>query len=347
MLVLGIESTCDETACAIVRDGTAILANIVASQATLHECYGGVVPELACRRHVDMIIPVIDEALKQAGVTLNEIDLISVAKAPGLIGALMIGINAAKALSVTLEKPFIGVNHIEAHLYAAIMSQVEKVSFPSLGVVLSGGHTTLVYMRDIGDYKLISETIDDALGEAFDKVAKMMGLPYPGGPHIETLAKKGNPHSYPLKAGFVKGSPLSFSFSGLKTAVLYSLRGQNSSTLLPSQLSEEEKCNMAATFQRVALQDVVKKTLQAAIEADCETLIFGGGVTNNMALRELFAKAAPNKKLIWPKAELTLDNAAMIAGLGYHQFRRRGADNLLMEAQSRIEFYTSAKDSNN
>jgi len=339
MLVIGIESTCDETACSIVRDGREILSNVVASQVKLHEEFGGVVPELACRLHIEVIIPVIDRAIKEAGVSLDQIDLIAVSHAPGLIGALLIGLTAAKSLSIALDKPFIGVNHIEAHLYAAIMSHNEEVVFPCLGVVLSGGHTSLVLMKDIGEYELIAETIDDAIGEAFDKVAKMMGLPYPGGPEIEKLACIGDAWSYPLKAGYVKSTPLNFSFSGLKTAVLYSLRGQNADMKSEFTLSEKEICNMAATFQRVALGDVVKKTLIAAKKYNCETIIFGGGVTNNKALRKMFDDNADYLTMLWPSAGLSLDNAAMIAGLGYHQFLSKGhGDKLNLEAKSRIPF---------
>ncbi len=339
MLVLGIESTCDETGCSVVADGKTILSNVVSSQVKVHEEFGGVVPELACRQHIDVFIPVLDRALKNANVTLEDIDLIAVAHAPGLIGAVLLGLNVAKALSVATDTPFMGVNHVEAHLYAPIMSCDEPVEFPALGVVLSGGHTALVLMKDIGEYQLIGETIDDALGEAFDKVAKMMSLPYPGGPEIERLAREGNPHSYPLKAGTIKGRPLHFSFSGLKTAVLYSFKGQNAKKLAAETLSHSEKCNMAATFQRVAFEDILKKSLKAAELYRCKTLIFGGGVTNNQALRQIFKEKAPDHRLLWPSPGLSLDNAAMIAGLGYHQYQKRGSGcSLDLEAQSRIQF---------
>jgi N6-L-threonylcarbamoyladenine synthase len=220
MLVLGIETTCDETACAIVKDGHTILSNVISSQIDLHAEYGGVVPELSCRRHVDVIMSVIQQALLEASVGLEDIDLIAVAYGPGLVGALLIGLTSAKTLSLALGKPFIGVNHVEAHLYAAMMSKDLSIQFPCLGVVLSGGHTALVLIEKFGQSRLISETVDDAIGEAFDKVAKMMGLPYPGGPQIESLATQGNPEAFPFKPGKVKEMPLHFSFSGLKTAVL-------------------------------------------------------------------------------------------------------------------------------
>lgn len=331
MLILGIESTCDEAACAIVHKGRDILANVVSSQIDLHKEYGGVVPELACRRHVDILMPVIDQALHQANVTLNQIDLIAVAHGPGLIGALLIGLNAAKGLAFALNKPFIGINHIEAHLYAAIMSHPEQIQFPCLGVVLSGGHTALVAIHDIGTYSLIGQTIDDAVGEAFDKVAKMLDLPYPGGPCIERLALQGNPNRYILKPGKVKERPLDFSFSGLKTGVLYTIKGQNNQAA--KVLSEEDKCDIAASFQQIAFSDIVQKSILAAEQLQCRTILFGGGVTHNQRLRQMFSEKGPEFQCIWPSAGLSLDNAAMIAGLAYHHYLKKGrSDPLSLEA---------------
>ncbi len=340
MLVLGLESTCDETACAVVRSGRQILSNIVASQIDLHQEYGGVVPELACRRHIDLMMPVIDQALSQAEVRLPNIDLIAVAYGPGLIGALLIGVSTAKALALALQKPFIGVNHIEAHLYAALMSKDEAVQFPCLGVVISGGHTAIVLIKELGKYELIGQTVDDAIGEAFDKVAKLLELPYPGGPQIEKLALKGDAHRYAFKAGQVKGHPLDFSFSGLKTAVLYTLKGKHphDTQLLP--ISEQARCDLAASFQRTALEDIVKKTLLAAEKFDTQTLILGGGVTNNHYLRQLLAKESKGKHhVIWPSFGLSLDNAAMIAGLGYFRYQIQGkGDTMDLEPMVRIPF---------
>jgi N6-L-threonylcarbamoyladenine synthase len=338
MLVLGIESTCDETACAIVKDGVTILSNVVSSQIDLHEQFGGVVPELACRRHIDVMLPVIQQALEEAKVTLQEIDLIAVAKGPGLIGAILLGLNTAKTLSLALDKPFTGVNHVEAHLYAAIMSHTDAMSlFPCLGLVLSGGHTTLVLIREVGLYEPIAFTHDDAIGEAFDKVGKLLDLPYPGGPPIEALAKKGNPYKYPFKAGQIKNSPLDFSFSGLKTGVLYAIKGQNAEGI--SSLSEIDKQHIAASFQQAAFSDIIAKTLKAAALHGCQTIVFGGGVVNNQTLREMFVKADASMNYLWPSVGLSLDNAAMIAGLGYHTYRRRGSgDSLELEAMTRIPF---------
>lgn len=341
MLVLGIESTCDETGCAIVRDGREILSNIISTQIDLHKEFGGVVPELACRRHVDVIIPVIHEALTTAKLSLAAIDLIAVAQGPGLIGALLIGINAAKGLALATQKPLIGVNHIEAHLYAALMSQEEPVHFPALGVVISGGHTALVLMHDIGSYSLIGQTVDDALGEAFDKVAKILDLPYPGGPQIEKLALEGNSQAYPFMPGKVKGQPLSFSFSGLKTSVLYAVKGQSANAKSPLIIKESEKKHIAASFQRAAFEDIFKKTILAAEQYNCRTIFFGGGVSNNRYLRTLFAMNVSNYQLCWPSQGLSLDNAAMIAGLGYHSYLRKGAgDTLSLEALTRMNFST-------
>jgi N6-L-threonylcarbamoyladenine synthase len=326
MLVLGIETTCDETACAIVKEGRNILSNVVFSQIDIHEEFGGVVPEIACRRHVDAIIPVIDQALHEAQCTLKDIDLFAVAYGPGLIGALLIGLNAAKTLSLCTQKPFISVNHVEAHLYAALMSNSE-VEFPCLGIVLSGGHTNLIYMHSIGRYELMGQTVDDAIGEAFDKAAKIMGLSYPGGPVIEALAEKGDPLKYPLKAGQVKGRPLDFSFSGLKTGVLYTYKATS------------DKSDIAASFQHAAFSDILKKTLLAAEQYSCKTLVFGGGVTNNKRLRRLFMEKASGYRQLWPSAGLSLDNAAMIAGLGYHRYIQKGTgDSLDLEAVTSISF---------
>ncbi|MEI8124647.1 MAG: tRNA (adenosine(37)-N6)-threonylcarbamoyltransferase complex transferase subunit TsaD [Parachlamydiaceae bacterium] len=337
MIILGIESTCDETSCAVVKDGREILSNVISSQIDLHAEYGGVVPELSCRRHVDVLIPVLEESLKEANITLDMVDLFAVAMGPGLIGALLIGMTAAKALALALNKPFVGVNHVEAHLYAALMSHADSITFPCLGVVLSGGHTSLVLMKGIGEYTLIGETVDDAIGEAFDKVAKQLSLPYPGGPQIESLARQGNALRFPFKPGKVKEHPLNFSFSGLKTAVLYTIRGQGTSPPLP--LTHENMCDIAASFQHAALTDVIDKAENAAKQHHCQTVVFGGGVTNNQTLRQMVRKKMPELQILWPSPGLSLDNAAMIAGLGYHIFLRKNkSDPLDLDAATRIAF---------
>lgn len=335
MLVLGLETTCDETACAIVKDGKEILSNVISSQIDLHALYGGVYPELACRRHFEVMIPVIEQALLEAGVSKEEIDLIAVAKGPGLIGALLLGLNTAKTLSIALKKPFVGVNHVEAHLYAAMMGCV-PIEFPSLGVVVSGGHTFLVQILALGEYVLIGKTVDDAIGECFDKVGVMLGLSYPGGPAIEALAKKGNPHKYPFKAGVVKNATWNFSFSGLKTSVLYTIKGQNSNKESPCVIPEEEKPHIAASFQETALGDIVDKALRATSTFACKSIFLGGGVSSNERLRSLFKERGAQMPCYFPPQGLSLDNGAMIAGLGYHLFLKQGGDGLDLEPMTRI-----------
>lgn len=339
MLILGIESTCDETACSIVRDGKQILSNVIASQSNLHLLYGGVVPELACRRHIEVIIPIIEQSLQEAKVNLASIDAIAVAKGPGLIGALLIGINTAKAIALALNKPLVGVNHIEAHLYASLMPHPLPLPFPCLGVIISGGHTCLVRMNAIGDYQLIGQTTDDAIGEAFDKVAHLLSLPYPGGPRIEALASTGNPHRYPFKPGVVKGRPLDFSFSGLKTNVLYTVKGQGACKHSPLLIKEEDKKHIAASFQYTACKDIVNKTLLASQTFDPKAVVFGGGVCNSHYLRGLFHACPGLPPLLWPAKDLSSDNAAMIAGLGFHLFNSANpSEHSSLEAFTRLPF---------
>lgn len=324
MLVLGIESTCDETGAAIVKDGRHILSNVLASSADIHEKYGGVFPELACRRHIEAILPVIDEAIQKAGVTPDQIDLIAVAKGPGLVGALLIGMNAAKGLAIAWNKPLIGVNHVEAHLYASLM-HLDPIPLPALGIVLSGGHTLLLKILGLGSYEPIGTTVDDAIGEAFDKVASLLGLPYPGGPHVERLAATGNLKAHSFSSGKVKRSPLHFSFSGLKTAVLYAVKGNEAIS----------KADVAASFQETAFRDVANKAYLASKLFPCQALFLGGGVCANQRLRQIMAETFPDLPIFWPPGHLSLDNAAMIAGLGAKKFLL-GADPLDLEVQTRI-----------
>ena len=319
MLVLGIESTCDETGFAVVRNGQEILSNMVATQEDVHSDYGGVVPELACRRHVDVLLPLLKKSLC---VPFEAIDLIAVANEPGLIGALLIGIHFAQGLAFSSGKPLVAVNHVEAHLYSACMQSDSPL--PALGVVVSGGHTALIHVEDIGIYTLIGQTQDDAIGEAFDKVAKLLGLPYPGGAHIERLAQKGDPNRFPLKAGQIKGRPFDFSFSGLKTSVLYLVKGKNANKHSPLIISEEDKKHVAASFQQVAFSDLVKKVCISAKEYGCKSILVGGGVSQNLFFRSLLEKQSPFP-VFWPPDGLSLDNGAMIAGLGYHNFQKYGS----------------------
>jgi N6-L-threonylcarbamoyladenine synthase len=313
MIVLGIETTCDETGAALVRDGHEILANIVASSSELHARFGGVFPEHASRGQAESILTVVQEALSKAQVTPEEIDLIAVANGPGLVGSLLVGLQFAKGLAISWNKPLVGVNHVEAHLYAAMMELSEPFPFPALGLVLSGGHTLMVKISEVGSYERMGTTVDDAIGEAFDKVATLLGLAYPGGPRVESLALQGNPYRYPLSSGKVKGRPLDFSFSGLKTAVLYTLK---------DTFSGQEKADLAASFQETAFQDVMAKALLASKQFPCQALFLGGGVCNNLRLKTLIQKAFPHLPVYFPSPSLTLDNAAMIGGLGFQKFTK-------------------------
>lgn len=340
MIVLGIESTCDETACAIVRNGREVLSNVICSQTDLHNSFGGVFPELACRRHIDALIPTMKQAFAEAGVTQSQIDLIAAAKGPGLIGALLIGLNSAKALSYAWDIPFVGVNHVEAHLFAAMMP-LESPPLPALGLVVSGGHTFIVKIDEVGKYEMLGTTQDDAIGEAFDKVASLLGLPYPGGPEVEALAKQGNPLKFPFRPGRIKNHPLDFSFSGLKTNVLYTVKGQNLSKGAPLIISEQEKADVAASFQETAFRDVIAKAIQAANGFDCRAIYCGGGVSNNLRLRELFEEMKTPYPIFYPEKKMTLDNAAMIAGLGYHRYaQERKGDGLDLQPMTRIPLGT-------
>lgn len=326
MLILGIESTCDETAAAIVEDGKKIISHSLASSADIHQQYGGVFPELACRRHIDAILPVIHAALQKAQLHPQDIDVIAVANGPGLIGALLIGLHAAKGLSIAWNKPLIGVNHVEAHLYAAMMDQ--NPPFPALGFVLSGGHTLMLKVFNVGHYELLSSTVDDAIGEAFDKVATLLKLPYPGGPSVEKLAQNGNESRFAFGLPKVKKNPLAFSFSGLKTAVLYAQK----------KASPTDYPDIAASFQKTAFSDLAAKAQIALTQTSFQSMILGGGVSNNRRLRSFFAQRFPDLPIFWPPAELTTDNAIMIAGLAYHQYNQNQQASLNLEAYTRMNF---------
>ncbi len=327
MLVLGLETTCDETAASLVEDGRKILSNIIASSADIHERYGGVFPELACRRHIDAILPVIEEAIE--GVDIASIDGIAVAKGPGLVGALLIGMQAAKGLSLAWKKPLIGINHVEAHMYGAMMGAPLPLLFPALGAVLSGGHTFLVKILNVGTYELLGTTVDDAIGEAFDKVAALLGLAYPGGPRVEKLALQGDPKRFSFTAGKVKKNPLNFSFSGLKTAIYYAVKDRN--------LGAQEKADLAAAFQETAIMDVMTKAELAMNTFQPKAIYLGGGVCQNMYLRSMIGQKFAPMPIFFPPQNLSMDNAAMIAGLGFHKLQANpDGDPLDLDVQTRI-----------
>jgi N6-L-threonylcarbamoyladenine synthase len=328
MLVLGIETTCDETAIAIVESGHKILSNVIESQSQIHAEYGGVFPEIASRHHVDKLIPTLEKALEEAKVTIEQIDLIAVAYGPGLLGSLITGVQFAKTLSYAKNIPIVQVNHVEAHLYAAMMNIEDAVEFPVLGVIISGGHTHLVKMDSYTNFSVIGCTQDDAIGEAFDKVGSLIDLPYPAGPHIEELAKIGDANFFKFKAGQIKNQPFDFSYSGLKTQVLYAVKG-TSQKEAPKKLDESHKKHIAASFQKVAFKDLIEKILKVANVFGFKQIFLGGGVSNNCYLRQELTKLAPpTLKVYFPTPKLTLDNGAMIAGLGFQKYRAKGKDPL-------------------
>ncbi len=309
-LIMGIETSCDETAVSIVRNGREILSNVVASQIESHKRFGGVVPEIASRHHVEAITLVIEEALQQADVHFADIDGIAVTEGPGLVGALLIGVNAAKAVAFAHDIPLLGVHHIAGHIYANRLAR--ELEFPLLALVVSGGHTELVYMEEHASFKVIGETRDDAAGEAYDKVARTLSLPYPGGPHIDQLAHEGTA-TINLPRAWLEEDSYDFSFSGLKSAVINTLHNaeQRGETI--------EAKNLAASFQESVIDVLVTKTVKAAKEYQVKQVLLAGGVAANKGLRAALEHAfleMPEVKLIIPPLSLCTDNAAMIAAVG-------------------------------
>lgn len=334
MLILGIETSCDETSAAVVKDGRHILSNIVVSQQDLHTRFGGVVPEIACREHTRAIISVIDNALAQANTTIHEIDAVSVANSPGLIGALLIGVTSAKTLSLILKIPLIAINHLHAHIYACKLEH-GCIEYPAIGLVVSGGHTTLFLTESEVSYLPIGKTIDDAAGEAFDKVGKILGLGYPSGPLIDSIAKKGNGRAVAFPRSYLGKGSLDFSFSGIKTAVLYHCLGQDSkSSKVSLKFDDQEIADIASSFQEAVVDVLVDKTISAALKFSVNSILLGGGVAANSRLRERFGEAARqhNIPLFYPSKNLCVDNAAMIAGLAYYKYLVKDFSSLAVEA---------------
>ncbi len=317
MLVLGIETSCDETAAAIVRDGREIVSSIIASQVKTHERFGGVVPELASREHLDKIVPIVEESFDRARVKPEDIDGIAVTVGPGLVGSLLVGVSYAKAMAFALNKPLVGVNHIEGHIYSVAFEN-PPVEYPALALVVSGGHTNLFFIPEPGKYKVIARTRDDAAGEAFDKVAKMLGLGYPGGPIIERLAREGNPKAVKFSLPRMGDGSPDFSFSGLKTAVTKHVRETGLQPVTNGGEASQGIKDLAASFQSVVVRSLVGTTERVAGEYFPKTLIVAGGVACNGALKDASRKAAEQLGIpaYFPSPHLSTDNAAMIAAAG-------------------------------
>ncbi|NWG33577.1 MAG: tRNA (adenosine(37)-N6)-threonylcarbamoyltransferase complex transferase subunit TsaD [Chloroflexi bacterium] len=328
--ILAIETSCDETACAIIENGRALLASTVASQMELHARFGGVYPEVASRQHVLSIVPVVEQTLVQANVTLNDIDAIAVTRGPGLAGSLVVGMNMAKGLALGTGLPIVGVNHLEGHIYSAWVyhageSAPPEPQFPLMALLVSGGHTELNLMTDHLTYQRLGSTLDDAAGEAFDKVARLLSLPYPGGPSIQRAAEGGDPARFKFPRARLD-SPYDFSFSGLKTAVLYEVNDlKKKNKFLPVE-------DLAASFQAAVVETLFEKTMQAAREFKVREILVAGGVSANRALRNVFMSQREFKVNI-PAFSLCTDNAAMIAAAGYYRYGRGHVSGLEMDVQ--------------
>ncbi|MBO5278135.1 MAG: tRNA (adenosine(37)-N6)-threonylcarbamoyltransferase complex transferase subunit TsaD [Lachnospiraceae bacterium] len=317
VLILAIESSCDETAAAVVKNGREVLSNVISSQIALHTLYGGVVPEIASRKHIEKINQVIEEALKEAGVTLSDITAIGVTYGPGLVGALLVGVAEAKAIAYAAKLPLVGVHHIEGHISANFIEN-KDLEPPFVCLVVSGGHTHLVIVRDYGEYEIIGKTRDDAAGEAFDKVARAIGLGYPGGPKVDKLSKEGNPHAIEFPRAQIEGAPYDFSFSGVKSAVLNHLNS--------CQMKGEEvnRADLAASFQASIIEALVSRAIRAAKEYGFDKLAIAGGVASNSSLRAAMQEACDKEgiRFYHPSPIFCTDNAAMIGAAAYYEYQK-------------------------
>lgn len=329
MLTLGIETSCDETGASVVRDGKEILSNVVSSSLEFHAKYGGVIPEIATRHHLEVIDYVVKDSLKKAKVKSKDINLIAVTRGPGLVGALLVGISFAKGLSFSLDIPIIGVNHLWAHIYSGLIDKPE-VKFPFVGLVVSGGHTNLVFCEREGGFKLIGQTKDDAVGEAFDKIAKILGLGYPGGPVIERAAREGNADFLRLAPVILEDGSYDFSFSGIKTAVLYYVRGK--------KLDKKLRSDVAASFQKTAVNCIVENAIKACKAKNAASLVVGGGVSANKYLRRRLSGEGDKNGLdvIFPSFSLSADNGAMVAAIGYRLYEKGLRSDLNFSAEPNL-----------
>ena len=327
MNILAIESSCDETAAAVVQDGRKVLSNIISSQIEIHKLYGGVVPEIASRKHIEKVIQVVDEALKEASLTMNEIDAVAVTYGPGLVGALLVGVSAAKSIAFAHNKPLIGVHHIEGHISANYIEN-EELEPPFLCLVVSGGHTNLVIVKDYGEYEVLGKTRDDAAGEAFDKVARAIGLGYPGGPKIQKISEEGNKAAIAFPRAKVADSPFDFSFSGLKSSVLNYI---NSCEMKGEEIN---KADIAASFQEAVVDVLVSHTIEGAKQLGFKKIAMAGGVASNTVLREEMKEACERRgfKFYHPSPILCTDNAAMIGAAAYYDYKKGLISDLTLNA---------------
>jgi N6-L-threonylcarbamoyladenine synthase len=334
MRVLAIETSCDDTGAAVILDGRKILSNVVSSQVNIHQKYGGVVPELASRRHIESIVPIVTEALEIANVTLREIDGIAVTQGPGLVGSLLVGLSFAKSIAFATGLPFIGVNHIEAHL-SAIFLEEKRPRFPFIGLVVSGGHTSLFRVDGFGKYMRLGQTRDDAAGEAFDKVAKLLGLGYPGGPIIDELSKTGNPKAIRFPRPSLGRNSFDFSFSGLKTSVVNYVKSHPE---LQGSYPEDLIRDIVSSFQEAVIEILVKKTLQATQHQGIKRIVLSGGVAANHSLRERIKEEAFQQKVnvYIPSPSFCTDNAAMVGVVGYEYLKRGVRSPLSLNAFSNL-----------
>ena len=338
MKVLGFESSCDETAVAVVEDGHRVLASVVQSQDELHETYGGVVPEIAGRAHAERIGTITDRALAEANTSFAEIDAVAVAHRPGLIGSVLVGVAAAKSVAWRLGVPLIGVHHVEAHLWSGLLEE-SSPPWPALGLVVSGGHSSLYRVDEPFRCTVLGRTIDDAVGEAYDKAAALLGLGWPGGVRVDQAAQHGNDEAYQFPMPNLKGRPLDFSFSGLKTAVRYGVLGLPGTAIRePESLSEQERADAAASFQKAAVRTLIRGLRRARQEhPDVQSLLIGGGVSANSRLRKELESFAEKEGLVLriPPMQWCVDNAAMVAGLGWIRLQEEGPASLSLAASPR------------